>query len=230
MKMSKATNVTRYFHANIGTGFIRVEQRSTGWFWARKHGNGTESSSPKAYKYCSDAVDAAGGDSDAEFYPGDDTGALRMLDDAATATFTPETFRPSELVHRLRRLELNDMGAEVRLLRDLYLAVDDASLERLTPRSRARIEMLVDRQAIINALESLPINEKYNSTPVRETLYFVLSGGEWCPVASAEERKVGSILWLNAAINHPDGSSSSLSARWPEWAHATSDHKPSLRF
>jgi hypothetical protein len=35
---------------------------------------------------------------------------------------------------------------------------------------------------------------------------------------------------LNARIDHPDGASSSVSARWPEWAHCTADHLPNVDF
>jgi hypothetical protein len=223
-------SVVRFFRPSVGTGFIRVDRKSTGWLWTRKHGNGTESSDPKAYPCCSDAVSAAGGDTESEFFPKDDDAAHRLLDDIAKVNADIESVRPSELVHRLRRLELNDIGAEIRLLRELYVRCNEPVLDQLPPRTRSRIELLVDRKQIIRALESLPIDEDYNSTRASRTTYFVLSGGKWCPVAAAEERTIGSVRWLNARIDHPDGASSSVSARWPEWAHCTADHLPNVDF
>lgn len=223
-------NVVRFFRPNVGTGFVRVDKKSTGWIWTRKHGNGTESSGPRAFAHCSDAVQAAGGDILTEFFPADDDAAHRLLDDIAKANATPEEVRPSELVHRLRRLEANDIGAEQRLLRDLYVLCNEGILTQLSSRTRSRIEMLVDRSKIIRALESLPVDEEGSLTPPKRAMYFVLSAGKWYAAAAGEERTSGSIRWLNARIDEPTGGCSQLSVRWPEWANATADGTPNVDF
>ena len=228
---SDTPNVTRYFRPCAGGGYIRVDHVSSGWLWTRKHGNGTVSSSPKAFDYATDAVMNAGGDVHKEYVPTVGSAERCLLDDVYQVGRAPEHVRSTELVHRLRRLDQNEIGSDLRLLRDLWDHTNDQARDQLSPRTRSRIEMLVDREKIICALESLPVNEKASTTSPTRAMYFILSGGAWVAVSAGTEHTVGNIRWLNARVDSPDGRSSDcMPVRWPEWAHASADGQPCIDF
>ena len=218
----------RFFKPFGGSGYARVAQYGKSWLWERRNHNGSLSSSGVGYPSAVEACAAAGCDPDAEFSPDKQTVELAG-DIFVGAGIGARTERASDIADRLRKLDANEQPDALRLLRVMLEAhTQDSLRDAGVPHAVTdRVRMLVDRAAMVRALESLPIAAGRERV-AKHCTGFVLVADRWWP-ANIRLPSMGAARFVQYnSIDASGAVDGSGVTRWPAWAHCDADGCPSI--